>query len=65
MFMSFFEKRISHKSLIEFIEFLKRFKKDFDNMQINKKVKYVLNYSTYVSMHKNSDNEILVCFSKK
>jgi tRNA(Ile)-lysidine synthetase-like protein len=65
MFMTFFEKRISHKSLVEFVEFSKRFMKNFDSAHVNKKVKYVLNSSTYVSMHKNPDEEIVICFTKK
>lgn len=65
MFMSFFEKRISHKSLVEFIAFLQRFMKYYETIHVNKKIKYVLNSTTYVMMHKGKNNDIVICFMKK
>lgn len=53
---------ISHKSLIEYVECLKRFKEKFDNKSVNVKSKYIINKYVYIIYYKTNTKKIKITF---
>lgn len=64
MFQSFFNSYISFKSLNEFTEYIIRFKKNFNNINVNKKIKFILKKNINVIMYKTKNNNINISFMR-